>query len=114
MDNEALLDYLIQMGAIQQQDAELQRRRARIDALRGSPAQGRMVGGHYVSASPLSHLSNALGEGMAGYQEAKLEQDERALGERRSGMLGQMRQRRGAAPRGIDRGAPGWYMTPEI
>lgn len=113
MNNDALLEYLTQMGVLQQEDAGLQRRRARIDALRsGGPAQGQMVSGHYVGADPLQHLSNAIGEGMAGYQEHGLERDELDLAKRRSGMLAGMRQRKPSA--GIDRGVPGWQMTPEI
>jgi len=112
MNNDELLQYLIEMGAIQQEDAGLQRKRARVDALRsGGPARGQMVGRHYVGADPLQHVSNALGDGMAAYQDMRLDGQERELGQRRAELL---RRRKPASTGMIDRGVPGWQMTPEL
>lgn len=54
MNDEFMLDYLLQMGAMRPEEERLKRRQAQVDALREQsmqPLQGQMVSGHYVAPS---------------------------------------------------------------
>lgn len=64
--NESLIEYLIQMGAMEPEKLELLRRQSKIDELRKgameSP-QGQMIGKHYVAPSITQGLAQ-LGKGL--------------------------------------------------
>jgi hypothetical protein len=63
--NQMMFDYLLQMGAMQPQQKELERKQAMIDALRKqsmTSPEGQMIGRHYVAPSWTEHLAT-LGQG---------------------------------------------------
>lgn len=60
MNEDLMFDYLIQMGAMQPEEAELARKQAMVDALRKNsmtPLEGRMVSNHYVAPSMAQGLA---------------------------------------------------------
>ena len=65
MNDDMMFEYLIQMGQMRPEEAELKRRQAQVDALRKgalTPMEGQMVGKHYVSpgiAGAVSQLGQA-------------------------------------------------------
>lgn len=77
MNDDMMFEYLIQMGQMRPEEAELKRRQAQVDALRKgamTPMEGQMVGKHYVSpglAGALSQLGQAYfaGQGQKGVDE---------------------------------------------
>jgi hypothetical protein len=74
MNDDLMFDYLLQMGQMQPEQAELKRKQAMVDALRKNsmaPMEGQMVGKHYVSpglAGAVSQLGQAYfaGQGQKG------------------------------------------------
>lgn len=69
MNDDLMFEYLVQMGMMRPEEAELKKKQATVDALRktgmNSP-QGQMVGGHFV-APGIGQYINQLGQGyMAG------------------------------------------------
>lgn len=65
MNDDMMFEYLIQMGQMRPEEAELKRRQAQVDALRKgalTPMEGQMVGKHYVSPGIAGALSQ-LGQG---------------------------------------------------
>lgn len=95
--NQMMFDYLLQMGAMQPQQKEMERKQAMIDALRKqsmTSPQGQMIGRHYVAPSFTEHLAN-LGQGyMAakgqGTQDAAMKQ----MNEAQRALLEKMRNDR--------------------
>lgn len=69
MNDELMFDYLVQMGQMRPEEAELKKKQAMVDALRGNslkPMEGQMVGKHYV-APGIGQALAQLGQGyMAG------------------------------------------------
>ena len=65
MNDDLMFDYLLQMGAMRPEEAELKKKQAMVDALRGNamaPMQGQMVGKHYV-APGIGQAIAQLGQG---------------------------------------------------
>lgn len=94
MNDDAMLQYLIEMGAIQQQDAGLQRRQAMIESLRNRPQADtglQQAGRVTVAASPFAHLANAFNQGQAGYMQRQVGTEQDALGQSRLKMLERLR-----------------------
>jgi len=104
MNDDMMFEYLIQMGQMRPEEAELKRRQAQVDALRKgalTPMEGQMVGKHYVSPG----IAGALSQLGQGYFAAKGQQGvDTKVGEmnaRQARALEEMRRRRmqgGMAP----------------
>jgi hypothetical protein len=65
MNDDLMFDYLVQMGQMRPEEAELKKKQAMVEALRGnamSPMQGQMVGKHYV-APGIGQAIAQLGQG---------------------------------------------------
>jgi hypothetical protein len=63
--DEALIQMLVQLGAIPEEQALLMRQMDQGAGMMQTPgAQGQNVGGTYVASNPLEHLSVALQRGM--------------------------------------------------
>ena len=61
MNDDLMFEYLVQMGQMRPEEAELKKRQAMVDALRKNamtPMQGEMIGKHYVGGG----LAGALGK----------------------------------------------------
>ena len=69
MNDEAMFEYLVQMGMMRPEEVELKRKQSMVDELRKTgmnTPQGQMVGNHYV-APGIGQYINQLGQGyMAG------------------------------------------------
>lgn len=97
MNDQMMFDYLLQMGAMQPQQKEMERKQAMIDALRKqsmTSPQGQMIGRHYVAPSWTEHLAN-LGQGYIaakgqGTQDAAMKQ----MNEAQRALLEKMRNDR--------------------
>lgn len=104
MNDDMMFEYLIQMGQMRPEEAELKKKQAMVDALRkGSltPMEGQMVGKHYVSPG----LAGALSQLGQGYFAAKGQQgvdtQVKDMNARQAKALEEMRRRRmqpGVAP----------------
>jgi len=114
MNDDLMIDYLLQMGAMRPEQDELKRKQAMIDALRGKamePMQGQMVGKHYVApciANALAQMGTAY---MAGQQQKGVDAGMASMNERQRQALEDMRRRR----RGGDMpgmGSPSLYSLP--
>lgn len=73
MNDDMMFEYLIQMGQMRPEEAELKRRQAQVEALRKgamTPMEGQMIGKHYVSPG----LAGALSQLGQGYFAAKGQQ----------------------------------------
>lgn len=73
MNDDMMFEYLVQMGAMRPEEAELKKKQAMVDALRGnamSPMQGEMVGKHYV-APGIGQAIAQLGQGYMAAQGQK-------------------------------------------
>tara|TARA_R110000822_G_scaffold68215_1_gene165859 strand:- start:31 stop:459 length:429 start_codon:yes stop_codon:yes gene_type:complete len=65
MNEDAMFEYLVQMGMMRPEEAQLKKKQSMVDALRGnslSPMQGQMVGKHYV-APGIGQAIAQLGQG---------------------------------------------------
>jgi hypothetical protein len=97
MNNDMMFEYLIQMGQMRPEEAELKKRQAMVDALRGNamaPMQGEMVGKHYVSpgiAGAVSQLGQAY---MAGQGQKGVDAQMRGMNDRQRMALEDLRKRR--------------------
>ena len=73
MNDDLMFDYLLQMGAMRPEEAELKKKQAMVEALRGNamtPMQGQMVGKHYV-APGIGQAIAQLGQGYMAAQGQK-------------------------------------------
>ena len=97
MNDDLMFDYLMQMGAMRPEQDELKRKQAMVDALRQNaltPAQGQMVGKHYVAPS-IGQAIAQLGQGyMASQQQGAVDQNAKAMNTRQAQMLEELRKRR--------------------
>ena len=106
--DEMMIEYLLQMGALQPQQVEMMRKQKQIDALRGSSMeapQGQMIGKHYVPPS-ITQYASQLGQGyMAGQaqkgQDVKFGELNAAKTKKLEEMLDDLRRRRGGQMSGI-------------
>lgn len=70
MNDDMMFEYLVQMGAMRPEEAEIKKKQAMVDALRGNsmtPMQGQMVGKHYVAPG----IGQALAQLGQGYMAAQ-------------------------------------------
>lgn len=98
MNDDLMFDYLVQMGAMRPEEAELKKKQAMVDALRQNamtPQQGQMVSGHYVApgiAGAISQLGQAY---MAKQAQGNVDQGMRGFNDRQRQMLEELKRRRG-------------------
>lgn len=106
MNDDLMFEYLIQMGAMRPEEAEMLRKQKQIDALRQQSMdipQGQMVGKQYVAPSITQYAANAMQGYVAGKQQQEQDAAMRGMNERQRKLLEDMRKRRqgvGAAPVG--------------
>ena len=97
MNDDLMFDYLVQMGAMRPEEAELKKKQAMVDALRqGSmnAPQGQMIGKHYVAPS-LTQYAAQVGQGlMAGQGQQGVDSQMRSMNDRQRQMLEELRKRR--------------------
>ena len=97
MNDDLMFDYLVQMGQMRPEEAELKKKQAMVDALRQNtmtPQQGQMVSGHYVSpgiAGAISQLGQAY---MAKQAQGNVDQGMRGFNDRQRLALEELRRRR--------------------
>ena len=97
MNDDMMIDYLLQMGAMRPEEQELKRRQAMVEALRGNaldPMQGQMIGKHYVGPGVAGALAKVAQGYMAGQAQRGLDTDTRSFNDRQRQMLEDMRKRR--------------------
>jgi len=103
MNDDLMFEYLVQMGQMRPEEAELKKKQAMVDALRKnslSPMQGEMVGKHYV-APGIGQAIAQLGQGyLASQAQGGVDQQMRGMNDRQRMALEQLRKRRmpGAMP----------------
>ena len=114
MNDDLMFDYLVQMGAMRPEEAELKKKQAMVDALRQGSMngpQGQMVGKHYVAPS-LTQYAAQIGQGlMAGQGQQGVDAQMRGMNDRQRQMLEELRRRRqggGATPYTGDATAVGY------
>lgn len=97
MQDQAMLDYLLEMGALEGDQQGIDRQRLTAKMLRGaSPTpEGRQAGRVYTAANPLEHVASTLGQGLASYTEGQANTAADVLKKKRMGALGSMRDRWG-------------------
>lgn len=104
MNDDLMFDYLVAMGQMRPEEAELKKKQAMVDALRKnamSPMQGEMIGKHYVGpgiAGAISQMGQAY---MAGQQQKGLDTKMRDFNSRQAFELEQLRKRRRNAMGGV-------------
>ena len=104
MNDDLMIDYLLQMGAMRPEEQELKRRQAMVEALRGNalePMQGQMIGKHYVAPNALGAVAKVAQGYLAGQAQRGLDSDQRGFNDRQRQMLEQMRRRRRTAQPGM-------------
>ena len=104
MNDDLMFEYLVQMGQMRPEEAELKKKQAMVDALRKnslSPMEGQMVGKHYV-APGIGQALAQLGQGyMASQAQGGVDTQMRGMNDRQRMALEQLRKRRmapGAMP----------------
>ena len=104
MNDDLMFEYLVQMGQMRPEEAELKKKQAMVDALRKNsmaPMEGQMIGKHYV-APGIGQALAQLGQGyMAGKAQGGVDDQMRGMNDRQRMALEQLRKRRmapGAAP----------------
>lgn len=97
MNDDMMFEYLVQMGQMRPEEAELKKKQAMVDALRGNsmtPMQGQMVGKHYV-APGIGQAIAQLGQGyMASKAQGGVDEQARGMNERQRLALEELRKRR--------------------
>jgi hypothetical protein len=96
MNDDLMFEYLVQMGQMRPEEAELKKKQAMVDALRKggmNAPEGQMIGKHYVAPSMTQYMSQ-LGQGyMAGQAQKGVDQQARGMNANQAGALQQMRDR---------------------
>jgi hypothetical protein len=95
MNDDLMLDYLLQMGAMQPEQQDLKRKQAMVDALRANSMnapQGQMIGKHYVPPS-LTQYAAQLGQGaMAAQQQQGVDRSMTDMNARQGSELRRMQE----------------------
>jgi hypothetical protein len=95
--NDAIFEYLLEMGAMAPEQEELRRRQEMVNALRAqslTPMQGQMVGKHYVAPGIANALAQ-LGTGyLASQQQKEVQGATAALNAEQRRRLEELRRRR--------------------
>jgi hypothetical protein len=96
MNDDLMFEYLVQMGQMRPEEAELKKKQALVDALRKggmSAPEGQMIGKHYV-APGLTQYAAQLGQGyMASKGQEGVDQQMRGMNANQAAALQQMRER---------------------
>jgi hypothetical protein len=97
MNDDLMFEYLVQMGQMRPEEAELKKKQAMVDALRGNSLksmEGQMVGKHYV-APGIGQAIAQLGQGyLASQAQGGVDQQMRGMNDRQRMALEQLRKRR--------------------
>ena len=97
MNDDLMFEYLIQMGQMRPEEAELKRRQAQVDALRKggmTGPEGQMVGKHYVAPSITQTLAQ-VGQGYAAMKgQQGVDAQLKDMNARQAKALEEMRRRR--------------------
>lgn len=118
MNDDLMFDYLVAMGQMRPEEAELKKKQAMVDALRKgamTPMQGEMIGKHYVGpgiAGAISQLGQAY---MAGQGQQGVDAKLRDFNSRQAMELEKLRRRRlggavGGSSWGMDIGQDDGYQ----
>lgn len=97
MDDDLMFEYLVSIGAMRPEEAQLRKKQAMIDALREQsmePSQGQNVGGVYVAPSITQHLAKLGGSYMAAKQQQGLDSASADMNARQRQMLEDLRKRK--------------------
>lgn len=99
MNNDDLMfEYLVQMGAMRPEEAEMKRQQSQVDALRSvalnNPPQGQMVGKHYVGPSWAQGLAQLGTAYLAGQRQKDVDAKGLDMNTRQADMLKELRKRR--------------------
>lgn len=112
MNDDLMFDYLLQMGAMRPEQDELKRKQAMVDALRSNaltPAQGQMIGKHYVGPG-IGQIASQLGQAyLAKQQQGNVDQSMAGMNARQRQMLEELRRRR---QMGMQQPMPGAQTMP--
>ncbi len=105
MNDDLMFEYLVQMGQMRPEEAELKKKQAMVDALRKnslSPMQGEMVGKHYV-APGIGQAISQLGQGyLASQAQGGVDAGMRGMNDRQRMALEALRKRRMPAAPGLN------------
>ena len=97
MNDDLMFEYLVQMGQMRPEEAELKKKQAMVDALRGNalkPMEGQMVGKHYV-APGIGQAIAQMGQAyMAKNAQGGVDQQMRGMNDRQRMALEELRKRR--------------------
>jgi hypothetical protein len=97
MNDDLMFEYLVQMGQMRPEEAELKKKQAMVDALRKnslSPMEGQMVGKHYV-APGIGQAIAQLGQGyLAGQSQQGVDSSMRDFNSKQAMKLQELRKRR--------------------
>ena len=103
MNDDLMFEYLVQMGQMRPEEAELKKKQAMVDALRKnsmSPMEGQMVGKHYV-APGIGQAIAQIGQGyLAGKEQGGVDKGMRDMNSRQAKSLEELRRRRMGAGAG--------------
>lgn len=97
MNDDLMFEYLVQMGQMRPEEAELKKKQAMVDALRKNamtPMEGQMIGKHYVSpgiAGAVSQLGQAF---LAGQGQQGVDAGVKGMNAKQAAALEELRKRR--------------------
>ena len=100
MNDDLMFEYLVQMGQMRPEEAELKKKQAMVDALRKNsmtPMEGQMIGKHYVSpgiAGAVSQLGQAF---LAGQGQNSVDASLKGMNAKQALALDELRKRRRGA-----------------
>lgn len=101
MNDDLMFEYLVQMGAMRPEEAELKRRQAQVDALRKgamTAPEGQMIGKHYVPPSITQYMAQ-MGQGyLAGQDQKDVSAGMAGLNDRQRQLLEALRKRKMQQP----------------
>lgn len=97
MNDDLMFEYLVQMGQMRPEEAELKKKQAMVDALRKgamAPMEGQMIGKHYVSpgiAGAIGQLGQAY---FAGQGQQNVDAGVKGMNAKQAAALEELRKRR--------------------
>lgn len=94
--DDLMLEYLLEMGALSPQEAEVARQRKLVEGLRDMsqvPTEARTAGRLVIARSPLEMLAPAIGQGLASYKEGQANKSADAYKQARLGAFDRLRSR---------------------
>lgn len=97
MNDDLMFEYLVSIGAMKPEEAQLRKKQAMIDALREQslePAQGQTVGGVYVAPSWTQHLAKAGGAYMAGKAQQGVDAGTNSMNQRQRQLLEDLKRKK--------------------